>query len=281
MRISVKEFIFHWGKIVLITYRQTRKQRIREQKRIVALKRRRQAAGAALAGSLATALLFGMGEKKTEADGAMYIVKKGDTLYSLSKKFDTSVKILQEGNSLQGDKIQYGQKLYIPVTDPENEAGMYKVKKGDTLYSIAKKYGVTVKDLLKENRLLKETIYVGQELVVPAHYHQAGKDVYTVNPGDTVWSISKRFGISPKELKAANNLQEDMVMIGQKLLIPGEIQTMEATVAGAADNFTVEFTQNGQAIPLKVAYGTARKYQELAGDKMIVSYKNGAVVSID
>lgn len=265
----------------MITYRQTRKQRIREEKRKIALKRRRQAAGAALAGSLATALLFGMGQKKIEADGAMYIVKKGDTLYSLSKRFDTSVKVLQEGNSLQGDKIQAGQKLYIPLSETEHEAGTYKVKKGDTLYSIAKKYGVTVKDLMKENRLLRETIYVGQELVVPTHYHQAGKGTYTVNPGDTVWSISKRFGISPKELKTANSLQEDMVLIGQKLLIPGEIETMEATVAGAADNFTVEFNQNGQAIPLKVAYGTARQYQELSGDKLIVSYKNGAVINID
>jgi LysM repeat protein len=265
----------------LVTYRQTRKQRIREQKRKISQKRRKQLAGAALAGSLATALLFGMGQKKTEADGAMYIVKKGDTLYSLSKKFDTSVKVLQESNTLKGDKIQAGQKLYIPVAEPVNPAGIYTVKKGDTLYSIAKKYGVTVKDLIKENRLSKEIIYAGQELSVPTHFHQAGRVTYAVNPGDTIWSISKRFGITAKELKAANGLKDDMVLIGQKLMIPGEIETMEATVAGAADNFTVEFTQNGQAIPLKVAYGTARKYQELAGNRLIVSYKNGAVVNID
>lgn len=269
------------GENTLVTYRQTRNQRIREQKRKVALKRRSKAIGAAMAGTIAAAMLLGIGQKKTEADGAIYTVKKGDTLYNLSKKFDTSVEMLQEINSLPTYMIKTGQKLQIPVMQDENEAGRYLVQKGDTLYTLAKKYGVTVQDLMKENKLADETIFAGQALNVPTHFHQAGKGSYTVNPGDTLWNIAHRFDISVKELKAANNLKEDMVLIGQKLMIPGEVETMEASIAGAADNFTVEFTQNGQAIPLKVAYGTARKYQELAGSQLIVTYKNGAVIHIE
>ena len=234
-----------------------------------------------MAGSLATALLFGMGQKKTEADGASYTVKKGDTLYSLSKKFDTSVAMLQEVNSLSNSAIRTGQQLQIPVVSEENEAGTYIVKKGDTLYSVASKYGVTIKALMEENHLNKVTIFTGQALIVPTHYHQAGEGTYTVQPGDTLWNIAMRYDLSLKELKDANNLKENMVLIGQRLTIPGDINVMEATVAGAADNFTVEFTQNGHAIPLKVAYGTARKYQELAGKTLIVTYKNGAVIHID
>lgn len=264
----------------MITYRQTRKQRIREQKRRQATIRRRKAVGAALAGTLATAVLFGVGQKKSEAEGAVYTVKKGDTLYSLSKKFDISIEMLQEVNSLPTDMIKAGQKLQVPLETAENEAGSYIVQRGDTLYALAKKYNVTVKDLKKENQLSSETIFAGQKLAVPTHFYNKSEGTYTVNPGDTLWNISKRFNTSLEDLKAANNLKEDMVLIDQKLIIPGEIETMEATVAGAADNFTVEFTQDGKAIALKVAYGTARKYQELSGNQLIVSYKNGAVVNI-
>lgn len=262
----------------MVTYRQTRNQRIREQKRKVSLRRRQKAIGAALAGSLATALLFGMGQRKTEADGAIYTVKKGDTLFSLSKKFDTSVELLKVTNSLYRDTIHSGQKIQVPVV---SEAGTYIVKKGDTLYSVAKKYGVTVEALMEENHLTKETIFTGQTLIVPTHYHQAGEGIYTVQPGDTLWNIAMRYDLSLNELKDANKLKENMVLIGQRLTIPGDLDVMEATVAGAADNFTVEFTRNGHAIPLKVAYGTARKYQELAGKTLIVTYKNGAVIHIE
>lgn len=265
------------GEKTLVTYRQTRNQRIREQKRKVALKRRRKVIGAAVAGSVATALLLGVGQKKTDACGALYTVKKGDTLFSLARQFDTSVELLQEGNALSSDVIKAGQQLEVP---PVNEAGVYFVKKGDTLFSLAKKYGVTIKELMKENKLAAESIYIGQALSVPTHVYDLHEGMYVVNPGDTLFNISQRFDVSLKELKEANGLKQDMVLIGQKLMIPGEIEFMEATVVGAADNFTVEFDIDGKAIPLKVSYGTAQKYQQLSGNPLFVSYKNGALINI-
>lgn len=262
----------------MITYRQTRKQRIREQKRKIALKRRRKVIGAAVVGSVATALLLGAGQKKTDACGAVYTVKKGDTLFSLARQFDTSVELLQEVNTLSSDVIKAGQQLEVP---PVNEAGIYFVKKGDTLFSLAKKYGVTVKELMKENKLATESIYIGQILTVPTHFNETNEGTYIVNPGDTLYNISQRFDVSLKELKEVNNLNKDMVLIGQQLLIPGEIEFVEATVTGAADNFTVEFDIDGKAIPLKVSYGTAQKYQQFSGNPLFVSYKNGALININ
>ncbi|WP_246017758.1 muramidase family protein [Mesobacillus subterraneus] len=261
----------------MITYRQTRKQRIRAQKRKIALKRRRTIIGAAVAGSVAAGLMLGVSQKKAEACGSIYTVKKGDTLYSLAKYFDTSVELLQQVNELPSDQIKAGQQLEVP---PHDEAGIYTVKKGDTLFSLAKKYGVTVKDLMTENRLTTESIYIGQALSVPTHAYDPQEGVYVVNPGDTLFNISQRFGISLQELKKANGLKQDMVLIGQKLDIPGEIEVMEAKVVGAADNFTVEFETEGHAIPLKVSYGTAREYQNLAGQTLLVAYKNGALINI-
>ena len=261
----------------MITYRQTRKQRIREQKRKVTLKRNRKLIGAAVAGSVAAGFLLGFGPKKTDAVGSFYTVKKGDTLYSLAKEYYTTVQLLKEVNSLPSDIIKTGQKLEVPV---EVEAGLYIVKKGDTLFSLAKKYGVTVKDLKKENKLVSDSIYVGQALSVPTHGFETDEGMYVVNPGDTLFNISQRFDVSLKELKQANSLKKDMVLIGQQLVIPGEIEFMEGIVTGAADNFTVEFETDGKAIPLKVSYGTARAYEELAGQRVIAAYKNGALISL-
>jgi LysM repeat protein len=261
----------------LITYRQTRKQRIREQKRKVTLKRNRKLIGAAVAGSVAAGLLLGFAQKKTDAVGTFYTVKKGDTLYSLAKKYDTSVEMLKEVNSLSSDFIKAGQRLEVPV---EAEAGIYTVKKGDTLFSLAKKYGVSVKVLKKENELVTDSIYVGQVLSVPTHGFVTNEATYIVNPGDTLFNISQRFDVSLKELKQANGLKQDMVLIGQQLFIPGDIEFMEATLNGAADNFTVEFEADGKAIPLKVSYKTARKYEELAGQRVVAAYRNGALINI-
>ena len=55
---------------------------------------------------------------------------------------------------------------------------------------------------------------------------------------------------------------------------------MEATINGAADNFTVEFETDGKAVPLKVSFGTARKYGELEGQGVLVSFKNDALINI-
>lgn len=261
----------------MITYRQTRKQRIRKQKRKAALTRNRKLIVVALAGTVATGLMLGIGQKKTDAVGSFYTVKKGDTLFSLAKQYDTTVVMLKEVNSLSSDFIKTGQKLDVPL---EAEAGSYLVKKGDTLFSLAKKYGVAVIELKKENQLVSDSIYVGQALSVPTHGFENIEGIYVVNPGDTLFNISQRFDVSLKELKQANGLKEDMVLIGQQLAIPGEIEFMEATVTGAADNFTVEFENDGQATPLKVSYGTARKYEELAGQHVLVSFKNGALINI-
>ncbi|WP_213370055.1 LysM peptidoglycan-binding domain-containing protein [Mesobacillus boroniphilus] len=261
----------------MITYRQTRKQRIREQKRKMQLQRNKELIGIAVAGSVAAGLLFGIGQKDTDAIGSFYTVKKGDTLYSLAKQFDTSVEMLQEVNSLPSDFIKAGQQLEVPV---ETEAGIYIVKKGDTLYSLAKKYRVTVVDLKKENKLVNDSIYVGQALSVPTHIYDTSEGIYVVNAGDTLFNISQRFDVNLKELKQTNGLKEDMVLIGQQLVIPGEIEIMEATVTGAADNFTVEFETDGEAVPLKVSYKAARKYEELAGQRVLVSFKNDALINI-
>lgn len=120
----------------------------------------------------------------TSALAASYKVVKNDSLWAISKKYGVSISSLQKANSLSGNTIYVGQTLKIPssskttsfksttktgsktaaVKATATSSTTYKVAKGDTLWSIAKKYGVSVSALQKANNLSSSTIYIGQSL---------------------------------------------------------------------------------------------------------------------
>ncbi|MFH4966252.1 glucosaminidase domain-containing protein [Gaetbulibacter sp. M235] len=94
-----------------------------------------------------------------------YTVEKGDTLYSISKKFNTTVSELQDMNGLTDNSISLGQKLKVkPVV--ENNNNTYVVEQGDTLYSISKKHNTTVQELQQLNNLKGTTVSIGQVLQI-------------------------------------------------------------------------------------------------------------------
>ncbi|WP_026694108.1 LysM peptidoglycan-binding domain-containing protein [Peribacillus kribbensis] len=95
----------------------------------------------------------------------VYTVKKGDTLYRIAKNNHTNVSAIKKLNNLKSDSIRVGQKLKLTgSTSGTDLSSTYKVKKGDTLYSISKKAKTTVSNLKKINKLKSDRIYVGQAL---------------------------------------------------------------------------------------------------------------------
>ena len=92
----------------------------------------------------------------------LYNVKKGDSLWAISKEFDISVPDLIKLNNLDSINIQIGKQLLVPKKDNNT----YIVKKGDTLYSIAKNNNISLDELKQLNNLSSNLLSIGQELII-------------------------------------------------------------------------------------------------------------------
>ena len=148
-----------------------------------------------------------------------YIVVKGDTLYSIAKNLDTTVEELKKLNSINNNMLTIGQMLKVPVKIVDvGDTDIYQVKEGDTLYSIANKYNISVNELKAINKLDSDILSIGQILNVPSGLSLV--NTYIVTKGDTLYSVAKKFDTTIDEIKKLNNLDNNMLSVGQKLLIP-------------------------------------------------------------
>lgn len=167
--------------------------------------------------------------KSEQAPPKTYVVKRGDTLYSIATAFNTTPEKIKQENNIQGNTIYIGQELKLPsptlpptappvVEDPGDTIyTIYTVKQGDSLWSISREYNITVQELIDINNLLTTTIKVGDQLKVPAELNE---EIYTVKQGDTLWSIAKKNNITVEELKNKNNLNSNLLSVNQQLIIP-------------------------------------------------------------
>ena len=152
-----------------------------------------------------------------EKSGNEYIVKKGDTLYSIAKKYNTSVDNLKSINNIITDSLSIGQVLKLPTTITEST---YTVKKGDSLYAIAKENNTSVDELKKLNNLTSNTLAIGQVLKLPTSSSIKETSVYTVKKGDSLYSIARENNTTVDAIKKLNNITSNTLSIGQKLLLP-------------------------------------------------------------
>ena len=142
-------------------------------------------------------------DKSSKSD--TYTVLKGDTLWSIAKKFNTTVDNLKKANKLNGNMLYIGQNLIVPEYFTTEDTNItYIVKKGDTLYSIATLYGVSINDLKNSNNLSSDILSIGQEIKIPSGESiitPSEDDIinedntYIVQRGDTLYSISRKFNI--------------------------------------------------------------------------------------
>ena len=154
-------------------------------------------------------------------EGTYYTVKKGDTLWSIAKKYNISVSDLKDFNGLTNNVLRLGQVLKIPVKELEEETNIYVVKSGDNLYNIARRYGITVNELIMINNLTSTTLSIGQVLKLPT---ESDNNEYIVKKGDTLYKIAEDYDTTVDNLKRINNLTSTILSIGQVLKLPSNDQ---------------------------------------------------------
>lgn len=176
----------------------------------------------------------------TTADGPFdseYEVRRGDSLSRIAARLGVSVRGIERANELPRDRRIYpGQVLKIPpvtgrdtvILPAQALENCYVVQRGDTLWTIARRFDRRVDTLRQANGLLHaDAIYPGQVLALDATPISAGMrhfvGGYVVQRGDTLWTISRRFGVTAGALYRANDLRDrDRIYPGQILRIPRE-----------------------------------------------------------
>lgn len=166
-------------------------------------------------------------ENPSSTSDTVYVVKSGDTLYSIALRYDTTPNAIINKNNLTSSVLTIGQQLIIPA-DPESTGeddmttnNTYVVQNGDSLYSISRMYGISVDDIKNANNLTSNILTIGQVLTIPTNATNSNtSNLYVVQKGDSLWSIANRFGVSINQIRMINNLNSDILNIGQTLIIP-------------------------------------------------------------
>ncbi|RAU83720.1 LysM peptidoglycan-binding domain-containing protein [Pontibacter arcticus] len=178
---------------------------------------------------------------------AKHAVQKGETLYGISRIYAVTVADLVAWNNLTDQPLKLGQELIIaePLNVPAQQqqttstpaavTGTHTVLAGETLYQISKKYNVSLQDLSTWNNLVDNAIKPGQELrlTAPAGEEEVeeetssqavtpiqGESMYhTVASGESMYQISRKYGVTIKDLMEWNNKSDFNVKPGDKLLV--------------------------------------------------------------
>ena len=191
------------------------------------------------------------------AGSTTYTVQRGDSLYSIARLYNTTIDAIKQLNGLTSDLLSIGMILEIPLLDGGDFLGYvnYTVKKGDSLYRIAKSFDTTVSEIMSFNNLSSTVLTIGQVLKIPTVETSQNYGVYIVKKGDTLYSIANQYGISVSELKTLNQLTSNQLSIGMMLKVPDTGVVLECYGSGIVPTFITHTVVRGDNL-----YSLASKY---------------------
>lgn len=190
--------------------------------------------------------------KATSSASQVHVVKPGDTLYEIGRRHGLTVNELKRLNGLSSSRLKLGQKLALtraaapPIPQTAKalvkkksgngtsqqsvaESPVHVVKRGDSLYTIARRHGLTVNQIKQFNGLSSTRLKPGQRLALSsgivakatkaARKERPSTDVHVVRKGDSLHAIARRHGMTIDDLKRINDLTNSRLKIGQRLAL--------------------------------------------------------------
>jgi LysM repeat protein len=209
-------------------------------------------------------------------NGKMFVIHKVDekeTLFAISRRYRATVDEIIQYNKGAADGLEIGEILKVPYTPkPTLKVGdgiVHEVVAKETMFSISRKYEVSADEIRQWNNLSDNTLAIGQKLVIrkkangsntlsasnktPDVISKSG--IHTVAEKETMYSITKKYGISPEQLKKWNSLDGNDLKIGQTLYVtqpkenisvvkkPDSVKTVKNTPVVSANTPPVQTNQ--------------------------------------
>jgi LysM repeat protein len=168
-------------------------------------------------------------------NGKMFVIHKVDekeTLFAISRRYKVPVDAIVQHNKEAEKGLEIGQIIKVPYTPKPSvkatEGTVHTVEAKETMFSISRKYGVSTDEIKQWNNLTDNSLSIGQTLIIrkkgltttasPAPVISK-KGIHTVGQQETIFSISKQYGISQQQLKEWNSLETNELKIGQVLYV--------------------------------------------------------------
>jgi membrane-bound lytic murein transglycosylase D len=203
-------------------------------------------------------------------------IKSGESLSSIAARYSVSVAQLKEWNNLKSNSLVRGKKLMIysgdykksrnstSIAGTNGRTSKYTVKKGESLGKIAEKFGVTISQLRKWNKLDSNKINRGQVLAVHGKETSAsfGDNTtrkegnilsYTVKEGDTIGEIAEMFKVRIEDIRALNNLKSNKIVVGKSLIINSDVDASKVSKSKRDDNSKTVASVNPKISNLKTS----------------------------
>ncbi len=200
-----------------------------------------------------------------------YTVASGDSVWSIANKHGISMDQLRSLNNIKNDFVYPGQTLKVNGSAQSTSAtstvsivnrnasattsgNTYTVVSGDSVWSIANKHGISMDQFRSLNNIKNDFVYPGQKVVVSggsstntsstttvstaSTASQSSGGTYTVAAGDSVWSIANKHGISMDQFRSLNNIKNDYVYPGQKVVVSGSSTRTSTTTSTTVSSQT-------------------------------------------
>lgn len=220
-------------------------------------------------------------QQSVDVDTKYHTVRRGETLGLIAERYGVTVSRLKDWNDLRSNKIFVDQRLKVVSmvdkgeievegdADVQENATTHKVRRGESLFSIAEDYGVTIDNLKEWNNLSGSSIDAGQTLIVNASAAKASKKSsgssekkaattkHKVRRGETLGAIASRYGVTVDNLKDWNNLSSSRIDVGQTLIVKGNKST--SSLRSSKSSYTTHTVRNGETLG-----GIAERYRTTA-----------------